>query len=192
MGPRVLQHYGVASEIQIMKQSLTILSGKSGCGKSTLLRHIINHKNCTIGWIPQDPGRVFPRNMQVVEAILMNSTTLNEQEKQSVQEYFPDLNIWGQTVHSLSEGQRQRVSIMRELLRMKEGKSVLLLDEPFGSLDPNNHIEWMKKILQWKDQKENRAILMISHTQEIEKGLSDSHSRNSPIQTWEIEIDKDR
>ena len=178
MGPRKLVTLGKEKiePISVTKSSISIVKGSSGSGKSTLFKHLIDKKktNISIGWIPQDPGRAFPSQMEVVEAMRLNRAGLNEKTQKRVNEYFTKVNFWNQEVGSLSEGQRQRVSIIRELLRLDEthGGSVLLLDEPFGSLDPENHINWMNRLLIWlrkNDQK--RAMVMISHTQEIEFGL---------------------
>jgi ABC-type nitrate/sulfonate/bicarbonate transport system ATPase subunit len=67
--------------------------------------------------------------------------------------------------HELSGGMRQRVAFLRTLLA---GKPVLLLDEPFGSLDSITRAsmqEWLAQAL----AEEPRTVLLVSH--DVEEAL---------------------
>ena len=69
----------------------------------------------------------------------------------------------------LSGGMRQRVAFLRTLMA---GKSVLLLDEPFGALDAITRAEmqgWLRSAL---DQ-EPRTVLLVTHDVEEALLLSD-------------------
>ena len=69
----------------------------------------------------------------------------------------------GENGVKLSQGQRQRLIIVRLLY---ENKEILILDEPTSSIDNNNIIK-LKDIIQ--DLKKTKTIILTSHNKEILK-----------------------
>jgi ABC-type Fe3+/spermidine/putrescine transport system ATPase subunit len=69
----------------------------------------------------------------------------------------------------MSGGEQQRVAIARALAT---GPSVLLLDEPFASLDPKNRDECMKVIQHLKDTR-SITIIQVSHSGDEAYALAD-------------------
>ncbi len=63
------------------------------------------------------------------------------------------------SVQRLSSGERQRLAIVRQLQRRP---TVLLLDEPTASLDPDN-IERMERLLLTYQQQQRAILLWVSH-----------------------------
>lgn len=217
MGPNYLQ---APQNFTIAAGTVNILKGPSGTGKSTLLAHLrnssVNNSKYVVGWIPQDPSRAFPPNMLTLEALALVSA--QESEFTRAAELFGsptltnDADFWTKPVRSLSEGQRQRVAIVRELLRLeREAKAhekfiILMLDEPFGSLDPANHIRIMRELLDWMEERNKDkgkcSMIIISHTPKLEKEISrgldlvlppeyaDKNklppNKGFPVRTWEI------
>ncbi|HEY1871718.1 MAG TPA: ATP-binding cassette domain-containing protein, partial [Chitinophagaceae bacterium] len=137
-----------------------VLLGTSGCGKTTTLKMInrliepnsgdifINQKNIkqqdaetlrrSIGYVLQNTG-LFP-HYTVAEniAVVPNLFKWNKEKvKQRVSELMEKLHLSSQYYNvfpnELSGGQQQRVGLARALAA---DASVLLMDEPFGALDP--------------------------------------------------------
>jgi NitT/TauT family transport system ATP-binding protein len=63
--------------------------------------------------------------------------------------------------HELSGGMRQRGAIVRTLAL---GSPVLLMDEPFGALDPVNRMRLQELLLEiWSATSPRRTVLFVTH-----------------------------
>lgn len=160
---------------------LTIL-GPSGCGKSTLLRCIAGFEKITNGHIyvrrkqVQDPGPdraiVFQSFDQLLpwKTVLKNITmplTVNGIKKGRAKEIgMAQLELMGLTQssdlfpHQLSGGMKQRVAIARALALNPD---ILLMDEPFASLDAQNR-ERLQKELSSIWRKTKKTVLFVTHS----------------------------
>jgi osmoprotectant transport system ATP-binding protein len=147
--------------LQIKRGEIVILLGESGCGKTTTLKLInrlieptsgavLVEGKATIDWNPINlrrrigyvlqEGGLFPhftieRNVALVPE-LENWNEAKRRERVAEMLQLVGLNpqkFAGRFPHELSGGQRQRVGVARALAANPD---LLLLDEPFGALDP--------------------------------------------------------
>jgi sulfonate transport system ATP-binding protein len=162
--------------------------GPSGCGKSTLLRLLAGLDSPTAGTIKldgraivgprEDIGIVFqePRLMPwltVAENVAFGlwhlSRTARENAVSAVLEQVGLTDFAGALPKQLSGGMAQRVGIARALVLKPR---LLLLDEPFGSLDPLTRMKMQDHLLELVD-KNVPTVLLITHDIDEALVLSD-------------------
>ncbi len=176
-------------DAKIEKGEFFVFLGSSGSGKSTLLKIIsgietldegrvflhgedITYKPVqerNIGYIFQEP-LLFP-HMNVRENICysLSIAKKTKEEIQSRYEKFEGLlqleGLSGSMPHQLSGGQKQRVSLARSLINTPE---ILLMDEPFSSLDYNLRTEMGVMV---KKLQSELGLTIIFVTHDIEESL---------------------
>lgn len=171
----------------VKKGDIACLVGTSGCGKTTSLKMInklvipssgeikINNKDQSsfnelqlrrsIGYVIQKAG-LFP-HLTVFENISLLSTILKRKKSDitsRVKELLEIVRLDFSEVAKrypaeLSGGQQQRVGIARSLM---EDPPILLMDEPFGALDPLTR-ESMHEEFYELNQKLGKTILIVTH-----------------------------
>lgn len=173
-------------------QNAAIL-GPSGCGKSTLL-HIVgtldqptsgtvlldgqdpfsldepglaHFRNHNIGFVFQD-HHLLPQ-MTVLENVLIPTIAEGHPDRDSVDRARTLLDSVGLAERldhrpaELSGGERQRVAVARALIRKP---SLLLADEPTGSLDRTNAMSIGRLLLDLQ-QHENMMLIVVTHSGEL-------------------------
>ena len=167
----------------ISKNEFVTIIAPSGTGKSTLFRLILgllepNKGNIKIdnvqakniiGYMPQKdclmPWRNILDNTSI--GLELNGYSKREARKEAAR-YFESFNLQGTEKyypHELSGGMRQRVSFLRAIVNKP---SLLLLDEPFSSLDAltrHKMQEWLLDLC----EREKNTVFMITH--DIEEAL---------------------
>ncbi len=166
------------------------LVGASGCGKSTFLRMLLGEENPTKGLFlfegkpfvdePNvDRGIVFQRyslfpHLTVLENVMLGlelgaspllGKLFGKAKKEAREEAITMLNAVGLGdvlnlyPSQLSGGMQQRLSIAQSLVKKPK---LLLLDEPFGALDPGIKADMHALLLDlWK--KNNLTVVMVTH-----------------------------
>ena len=155
----------------------TCLIGPSGCGKSTLLRLISgtlreglsggirfsngkNHNGLT-AWMAQK-DLLLPW-LNVLDNICLGSRLRGEMSSQKRERAISMLEDAGLGEYSdslpseLSGGMRQRVALLRTLM---EGRSVILMDEPFSALDALTRLKLQDLAASLV---EGATVLMVTH-----------------------------
>jgi len=154
--------------------------GASGCGKSTLFNVVSGLLKANAGRIALDgedisgqPGRVgymLQKDLLLPWRTVLGNITLgaslttgaSRQDRDRAAELATRYGL-GDFLHhyprGLSGGMRQRVALMRTLAA---GRSLMLLDEPFGALDSQTRLGMQQWLLQvWREQK--RTVLFVTH-----------------------------
>lgn len=174
-------------DLNVSKGELCALVGPSGCGKSTLLRIILGQERASEGEVRingkpagyADTGRgivyqrysLFP-NRTVLDNVLMgklftegqwwNPFYKNKDHMDLAMEYLKKVRLESAAnkyPHELSGGMQQRAAIAQALI-MKP--PILLMDEPFGALDPDTRDELQLFLLElW--ERENLTIFFVTH-----------------------------
>jgi len=167
--------------------STTVLLGRSGSGKTTLLRtvnrmvepssgEVLVHGQTNrtadliqlrrgIGYVIQETG-LFPhfslqRDVAVVlEAEGRPRAERNRRSGELLQAVGLDPAQFARRYpHQLSGGQRQRVGLARALAA---DPAILLMDEPFGALDPLTRAE-MQDMLRALLARLRKTVLLVTH-----------------------------
>ena len=171
----------------VAKGQITCLIGTSGCGKTTTLKMINRLINPTsgrilindrvqntipilelrrsIGYVIQEIG-LFPHLTIFKNVWLLEEVKKIPKEKR-IERAYEVLDSVGLNPSTygdrypkeLSGGQRQRVGIARALM---SDPDILLMDEPFGALDPITKNKMHQEFWDW-NQKLNKTIVLVTH-----------------------------
>ena len=173
-------------DLSVRNGEMCTLVGPSGCGKSTLLRLILGQELPTLGtlYIDSKPtgfpdtqrGVVFQRyslfpHLTVLDNVVLGrrlSSTTGEwwrRRREFTEEALHFLERVGlrqhahKYPHALSGGMQQRVAIAQALIMRPR---ILLMDEPFGALDPQTREDMQLFLLElWEEEK--MTIFFVTH-----------------------------
>ena len=167
-------------DFQVHRREFVTVIGPSGCGKSTLVRILAGLEEASDGTVLVDgqpitgPGAdrgmvfqgytLFPW-LTVTGNVMFGLRANGMGRDQARSEALEWIELVGLTrfadayPHQLSGGMKQRVAIARALANRPR---ILLMDEPFGALDPQTRLQMQSYLLQiW--QAVNITIVFITH-----------------------------
>jgi len=172
---------------------LVTIVGPSGCGKSTLLRLIAGLKP----HFPPTSGEVQVFGKPIVEpgpdrglvdqkySLLPHLTVLDNvafglklrgvgrsERRERAQEWIKKVGLEGcerKYPSELSGGMQQRVAIAATLILQPR---ILLMDEPFGALDPGIRLRMQELLIQLWNEKEE-TVFLVTHSVEEAVYLGD-------------------
>jgi osmoprotectant transport system ATP-binding protein len=182
--------------LEIGDGEIVMLLGPSGCGKTTTLKMInrliehtsgvitVNGKDITtedpvalrrsMGYVIQQAG-LFPHltvgdNIGTVPRLLgWNATRIRDRIGELVDLVGLDPAIISRLPRELSGGQQQRVGVARALAA---DPPVMLMDEPFGALDPITRERLQGELLKLQ-QKVKKTIVFVTH--DVEEAVTLGH-----------------
>ena len=164
--------------------------GASGCGKTTFLKMLLGTEQATRGTLdldgqpmPEEPGpergivfqrySVFPHltvlgnvmlGMELAQAPVLGRLfgSARKTAMAEAKHWIEAVGLTGSLdkyPHELSGGMQQRLALAQSLVKKPR---ILLLDEPFGALDPGTRKDMHKLVLDlWREQ--GLTIFMITH-----------------------------
>jgi NitT/TauT family transport system ATP-binding protein len=152
---------------KVHQNEIVMIIGPSGCGKSTLLNIISKNDDNysgTVDFTEDRLGYVFQEDRLLPwKTVEQNIRLVNlKGSKEEVYKILNDVDILpfkDYLPKNLSGGMRQRCSIARALYY---GSDLLLLDEPFKSLDHSLRNEMLKLVAKI-NRDTNISILYVTH-----------------------------
>ena len=158
--------------LEVRPQSMTVLMGPSGCGKTTLLRILAGldtnfigtvhvPENARIGVMFQEPRllpwRTVRQNIQIVAEDLTNAELEHLAASVEIADKLP------RYPQELSLGLARRVALARAFAPRPD---LLLLDEPFVSLDERTADRLRRLLLEVWSARPTTAILVTHNARE--------------------------
>ncbi len=189
---RVTKSFGQATlavddfSLEIPSRKTTVLVGSSGCGKTTLLRMINRMVEPTSGSIEIDGESILDRDpvqlRRSIGYVMQNSGLLPHFKVIDNVATVPVLNGVARKVaraealilldtvglsrsladrypNELSGGQQQRVGVARGLAA---NPNILLMDEPFGAVDPIVRAELQQETIRLQRDLE-KTVVFVTH-----------------------------
>ena len=173
--------------LKIKDGEFVVVMGKSGCGKTTLLnmiggieaydsgviavdRSVVGKRNTQLNYFRQTVGFLF-QNFALVEqkTVKQNLEMIKPRYRTActMEEALERVGLADKTeekVYRLSGGEQQRVALARLMLKKC---SVVLADEPTGSLDRENAdmvIQILKEL-----NRQGKTILLVTHDPSLQQ-----------------------
>ena len=171
--------------LDLQSGEIVAITGPSGCGKTTLLRCICGLEDLDEGQIMLDGrditntlaeergiGLIFQRPVLYPHLDVKGNLKLGAQDC-DVAATLEEVDLSGfenRRVETLSGGEGQRIALARALLA---NPSVLLLDEPFSSLDEELSDKLLSDVRDLLKARNCPAIL-VTHNHDVARKFADS------------------
>lgn len=158
--------------LEFPKEKTTCILGPSGCGKTTLL-------NILAGLTPKDSGELFGfeseksyifqedrlipwKNVKENLELVLKGKMDKKEAQRLIDKYLSLANLEEYKKYypyELSGGMRQRINILRAFIYPSR---LIIMDEPFKSLDINNKKILMDFFMDLRE-KDRKTCIMVTH-----------------------------
>ena len=173
-------------DLAVSQQEFCTVVGPSGCGKSTLLRLILGQERASsgrllmqgepIGFPGPERGIVYQRYSLFPPLTILDNILLGKQlarpffkslkskksDRDEAMQYLQSVQLAEHArkyPHQLSGGMQQRVAIAQALIKKPR---ILLMDEPFGAMDPGTR-EMMQMLILELWEAYDMTIFFVTH-----------------------------
>lgn len=166
--------------MEFEENKITCILGPSGCGKTTLVNiiggllekdsgHVIGFKDEDISFVFQEDRLIQWKNVRENIGFVLRDKMDKKSMEKIIDEYLDLVDLGKYKYYypnELSGGMRQRISILRAFVYPSK---VLIMDEPFKSLDINSKATAIEFILNLRKLKSKTCILI---THDIDEALT--------------------
>lgn len=171
----------------IKDNEFVVFSGKSGCGKTTLLNIIggiesiddgkilvdeidVTKKNNLLNYFRDKVGFLFQNFALVENKTVKENLRLVRKESRTqvtIEEALQSVGLedkLNHKIYTLSGGEQQRIALARLMIKRC---SIILADEPTGSLDREN-TDIVLEILE-KNHQQGKTIIVVTHDEHVKE-----------------------
>ena len=215
--------YGInikVPEFSVKRGQTVLLTGDSGAGKSTFLRLLkrgdIDNRGCIKldnGEVVDNLGKEFisfkPSTELGNEGTVLNQITgkesvseLDQNQREKLIQILGELNLYDDRIlgdmaskrfSQFSTGQQRRLALSKMLYRIKDGTSVVIVDEPVGNVQ-DSLIKEQLEIIKKYAMNNNMMLILVTHRIELADKLVDKRyhiSKDGVMQEVEIKEQED-
>lgn len=215
--------YGInikVSEFSVKRGQTVLLTGDSGAGKSTFLRLLkrgdIDNRGCIKldnGKVVDNLGKEFisfkPSTELGNEGTVLNQITgkesiseLDKSQREKLIQILGELNLYDDRIFGdmaskrfsqFSTGQQRRLALSKMLYRIKDGTSVVIVDEPVGNVQ-DSLIKEQLEIIKKYAMNNNMMLILVTHRIDLAEKIVDKRyhiSKDGVMQEVEIKEQED-
>lgn len=169
----------------ILENEMVAIMGPSGSGKTTLLNMIAGIEECDSGTVTINDNKnisnilklrydiaLLFQNYGLIDQITVEDNLMiamkfsqEKNKNEAIKAVLIEFNLYDkrkQKVFTLSGGEQQRIALARIMLKPH---TIILADEPTGSLDAINKEFVMSQLIKFK--KAGKTIVVVTHDQTV-------------------------
>jgi len=181
-------------DLSFMQCGLIAVLGPSGSGKSTLLnilgmldpaykgtiiigdqivpkteKNMGKYRSKAIAFIFQECNLISSLTVKenIITSLELSGTAFKVEKYEEIMNRFHVLKFENRVIGTLSGGEKQRIAIVRALLREN---SIILADEPTGNLDEENSISIMNAL---KEISKDHLVIVVTHNAILARDYAD-------------------
>lgn len=215
--------YGInikVPEFSVKRGQTVLLTGDSGAGKSTFLRLLKRGDIDNRGCIKLDNGKVIdnlgkefisfkPSTELGNEGTVLSQITgkesiseLDQSQRKKLIQILGELNLYDDRIFDdmaskrfsqFSTGQQRRLALSKMLYRIKDGTSVVIVDEPVGNVQ-DSLIKEQLEIIKKYAMDNNMMLILVTHRIDLAEKIVDKRyhiSKDGVMQEVEVKEQED-